>query len=207
MPIQYPRKCNNCDYISNNPSMYHYHKQTHTPIPDGQLCNHGCNTPALFRGTGGKYTCLKNAHQCPEYIKQHSARIAKQWEGNTLRKEQTKERFLKTCAGIPAVIDKMKETRRKKSGILTPDQARDYRHYARLIRQNAQSWAKEQGYLLGPQTFHVDHKLSILDAWNSGLSVEIVNHPANLQILEAKQNSSKGSNSSITVEELLKLIE
>ena len=63
--IHYPRKCEYCDYVSNNPSMYHYHKQIHDPIPDNQLCDHGCNSPALFRGTGGKYTCHKNAHHCP----------------------------------------------------------------------------------------------------------------------------------------------
>ena len=60
--------------------------------------------------------------------------------------------------------------------------------------------------MLGQQTYHVDHKLSVFDAWKAGLSESVVNHPANLQILEAKQNSSKGAKSSITVEELLKLI-
>ena len=74
------------------------------------------------------------------------------------------------------------------------------------MRKRAQQWAKEQGYELGVTTYHVDHKLSILDAWKANLPAEIVNHPANLQILEAKQNSSKGSKSSITIDELLKLI-
>jgi hypothetical protein len=48
--------------------------------------------------------------------------------------------------------------------------------------------------------------LSIFDAWKAGLSENIVNHPANLQILEAKKNSSKGSKSILTVEELMRLI-
>lgn len=206
MPIQYPRKCTHCDYVSNNPSMHHYHKQTHDPISLGQLCDHGCGQHALYRGTGGKYTCQLVSQHCPEYINQHSRRVAKQWEGDNDRKEKTKERFFKYCAGVPSIIDKMKETKRKKFGRLTPEQAKEYRHYARAIRERAQQWAKEQGYVLGPQTYHVDHKLSILDAWHAGLSADIVNHPANLQILEAKQNSSKGAKSSITVNELLKLI-
>jgi len=83
---------------------------------------------------------------------------------------------------------------------------KDFRHYARRMRSRAQKWAKEQGYELGQQTFHVDHKLSILDAWHAGLPESVVNHPANLQILEAKRNSSKGANITITVEELLRLI-
>lgn len=82
---------------------------------------------------------------------------------------------------------------------------KDFRHYARRVRGRAQKWAKEQGYVLGRQTYHVDHKLSVFDAWKAGLPEKIINHPANLQILTAKQNSSKGAKSSISIEELLKL--
>lgn len=203
--IPYPRKCEHCDYTSNNPSMYYYHKQTHAPIPDGQLCNHGCGRPALLRGTGGKYTCSVVAQHCPEYLRKHSERIKKQWEGAEHRKEETKKSLIKRLHNL-GTVNKMKETKRKKFGLLTPEQVKEYRHYARAIRQRAQKWAKEQGYELGPQTYHVDHKLSILDAWHAGLSAEVVNHPANLQILEAKQNSSKGSKSILTVDELLTLI-
>lgn len=203
----YPRKCNVCEYTSNNPSMYHYHKKTHDTIPLGQLCDHGCKQPALFKGTGGKYTCAKVAQHCPEYIRNHSARVAKHWAnpGTEKRKEETRDRFFKHCCGVPEVVAKMSNTKRKKFGTLDPDKATEFRRYARFIRQRAQRWAKDQGYVLGQHTYHVDHKLSILDAWKAGLSEEIVNHPANLQIIEAKMNCSKGSNSTITVDELLVL--
>jgi hypothetical protein len=202
--IQYPRKCNHCDYVSNNPQMWHYHNKTHSPIPTNQLCDHGCKSLALFLGTGGKYTCLQIAQQCPEYIKGHSARIKKQWENDGDRKEKTKELFIKRVQ-TPEVVEKMKATKRKKSGLLTPEDAKNYRHYARAIRERAQMWAKSQGYVLGQQTYHVDHKFSILDSWHANLPAEIVNHPANLQILEAKENSSKGSKSCITLTELFEL--
>jgi hypothetical protein len=201
----YPRKCEHCDYVSNNPSMYHYHKKTHNPIPEGTLCWQGCGQLATQCGTGGKYTCLPKAQRCPEYIKHHSIRIAKQWEGDVERKDKTRRTFINHLH-TQEVINKAKETKRKQFGLLTPEQVTEYRHYARAIRQRAQLWAKEQGYVLGKQTYHVDHKLSILDAWHAGLSADIVNHPTNLQILEAKQNSSKGAKSSITVEELLQKI-
>jgi uncharacterized protein (DUF2132 family) len=71
------------------------------------------------------------------------------------------------------------------------------------MRSRAQKWARSQGFTLGQQTYHVDHKLSILDCWKLNLSEDIVNHPENLQILEAKKNSSKGSKSSITFDELM----
>jgi 5-methylcytosine-specific restriction endonuclease McrA len=201
----YPRKCEKCDYISNNPAMYSYHKKTHNLIPQGKLCDHGCGQLASTINTHGKYTCLPIAQHCPEYIKKHSKMVKKQWDGDIIRKQKTKEIFLRDCAKNPVAIEKNKNARRKKTGLITPEIAKEYRHYARKIRVAAQIWAKEQGYELGQQTYHVDHKLSILDAWKANLPIAIVNHPANLQILEANKNSSKGSKSIITVEELLKL--
>ncbi len=204
----YPRKCEHCDYISNNPSMYHYHKKIHETIPTGQLCDQGCGKPAKFKNTNGKYSCEKIVQHCSEYLRRHSERVAEHWQRPEAeqRKEETRNRFFEHCCGVAEVVQKMSRTKREKFGILTPEQARDYRHYARAIRQRAQQWAREQGYILGQQTYHVDHKLSVLDAWHAGLPAEIVNHPANLQILEAKENSSKGAKSCLTVEELLKLI-
>lgn len=203
----YPRKCEHCDYVSNNPTMYSYHKKTHEPIPDGQPCNHGCGQTALFRGTGGKYTCAVVAQHCPEYTRKHSLRVKEQWQrsDSIKRKEETKQSFVGRLHNEETVAKQIK-TKREKFGTLDPVKAKEYRHYARAIRQQAQKWAKEQGYELGKQTYHVDHKLSIIDAWNAGLSADIVNHPANLQIIEAKKNSSKGAKSSITLDELLSLI-
>ncbi len=205
--IQYPRKCDHCDYISNNPQMWYYHKQTHEPIPQNKLCDQGCGKSALFKNTNGRYTCCKITQHCEAYTKKHSERIKKQWKRPDATERKNKAaRILLETACTPSAIEKMKETKRKKSGLLTPEDAKNYRHYARAIRERAQMWAKEQGYILGKQTYHVDHKFSILDAWNANLPAEIVNHPANLQILEAKENSSKGRKSIITVEELYGLI-
>lgn len=205
--IQYPRKCNHCDYISNNPQMWHYHNMTHDPIPQGTLCDQGCGKSALFKNTNGKYTCCKITQHCESYIKEHSSRIKQHWErsGADERKAKTKQTFLESVC-TPESINKMKETKRKKSGLLTPEDAKNYRHYARAIRERAQMWAREQGYKLGQKTYHVDHKLSILDAWNANLPAEVVNHPANLRILEAKENSRKGSKSIITIEQLYEMI-
>lgn len=206
--IQYPRKCNHCDYVSNNPQMWHYHKQIHEAIPPNQLCEQGCGKPALFKNTHGRYACCKITHHCEAYTQEQSTRIKKHWErpDALTRKENTKKTFLQHCAGNENAIAKFKETKRKKSGLLTPEDAKNYRHYSRAIRQRAQMWATDNGYILGQQTYHVDHKLSILDAWNANLPAEVVNHPVNLQILPAKENSRKGSKSSITVEQLFEMI-
>ena len=202
--IWYPRKCEHCDYVSNNPSMYHYHSKTHQSIPAGTLCNHGCGQLATVINTNGKYTCLPMAQHCPEYLRKHSARVKKQWEGAEQRKEETRL-TIDTRLNTKENIEKRKQTLQEKWGDFTPEQMRDFRHYARRIRARAQKWAKAQGYELGKQTYHVDHKFSIWDAWLEGLPESVINHPANLRILEANENLSKGAKSLYTLEELLRL--
>jgi hypothetical protein len=185
--------------------MYHYHKKTHDPIPADVHCHFGCGTIAVFCNTGGKYTCKEKWAECPAYIDQLSERTKKSWIDNNERKEKTKERFFKHCCGVPAVLEKQKQSLKEKWGDFTPEQMRNFRHYARRVRSRAQKWAKEQGYVLGRHTIHVDHMFSVWDAWLAGLPESTVNHPANLRILEAKANSSKGARSLYTLEELLKL--
>lgn len=204
--ISYPRKCELCDYISNNPAMFHYHKKTHERIPVGQLCDHGCGQVATAMNTHGKYTCLEKYQFCPGYKEKLTARTKDSWVGDDERKKRTREVLLSQVCGNPDVLAKQKATLKKKFGDFTPGQMKDFRHYARRIRSRAQQWAKAQGYVLGNKTFHVDHKLSIRDAWLAGLSEGVVNHPANLQILSANENCSKGYRSHLTVEQLLRLI-
>jgi hypothetical protein len=204
--IFYPRKCNHCDYVSNNPAMWHYHDKTHSLIPAGQLCDHGCGEPAKFINTNQTYSCSKISHQCPQYKKLHSTRVREQWSRpeSEARKEKTKKSLIDRLHN-PETISKQIKTKRENFGTLDPEKAKDFRHYARFVRSRAQKWAVSQGYVLGKQTYHVDHKFSVLDAWKNNLPEHIVNHPANLQIVEAKQNISKGSKSSITLEELIQL--
>ena len=135
--IFYPRKCNHCDYVSNNPAMWYYHDKTHQSIPTGQQCEHGCGGLANFFNTKGRYTCTKISQHCLEYLRVHSNRIKSHWEraDAAVRKENAKKTFLQHCAGNKNAIAKLKETKRKKSGLLTPEDAKNYRHYARSIRQ------------------------------------------------------------------------
>jgi hypothetical protein len=206
--IIYPRECDHCNYIANNPQMWHYHNTTHKKIPTNQLCELGCGQLAIIISTGGKYRCNKNFAKCPKYILEHSERVKKQWERPEAieRKEKTKERFLKCCAGNPTVVEKLKKTLREKFGWNSGEVGKDFRRYARQCRSIAQIWAKEQGYKIGQHTYHVDHKVSIWQAFQSKLPLNIVNHTENLEILSEYNNSSKGWKCSITIEELLKRI-
>lgn len=200
--IKYPRKCPDCDYVANNPAMFSYHKKTHQPIPQDANCHFGCGNKATHRNTGGKLTCKEKYQECPAYLEQLAERTAKSWKGADKRKEATKKIFEEQV-----VYNKEARTKsinaRKAQAILLPEDAKDYRAYARKCRKMAQQWAKEKGYELGQQTYHVDHKLSILDGYYAGLSVEVVSHPANLRVISASENVAKGRNSIITVEELV----
>lgn len=200
--ISYPRACEHCGYLSNNPSMYHYHTKTHEPIPDGQLCDHGCGRPALFRNTGGVYSCMSVSHHCPSYLKRHSDRIKDQWRvASEQRRLQTRTSFIERLH-TPEVRSRQKETLRQKWKHLSEESLNNYRRYARRIRTRAQRWARDNGYDIGLLTNHVDHRFSIWEGFNAKVPEEIMNNPINLEILPAGCNSSKGARCSLTLDEL-----
>lgn len=203
--IYYPRRCDQCGYEANNPAMYFYHKKTHLPIPEGTLCDHGCGQNATVRGTGGVYSCSPNSHRCPEYLRKHSEQVSHQWLGDETRKEVTKESLIRRLHNRETV-EKMQRTLQLKYDSLRPSEMTNYKRYARRLRGRAQQWAKEQGYILGRTTWHVDHKFSIKDAWRSNLPIGIVGHSANLCVISSTENIAKGRKSSITLEELIQNI-
>ncbi len=211
--IQYPRKCNHCEYISNNPQMWHYHNKTHDVIPEGQLCDHGCGKFALFRNTRGKYTCVKNSFTCPKYLEIHAKRVKEQWDNDDQRKKDLSiKNPMKDDSTKIKQAKLQSETKKKnyvKSG-MCEQKAKEFKYYSKYVRAMGRipnkEWALSQGYKIGKFTYHIDHKLSVFDAWKAGLPEEVVNHPMNLQIVEYKTNLSKGRKSSITVEELLESI-
>jgi hypothetical protein len=147
-------------------------------------------------------TCNKNSHLCPEYLRAHSERIKAQWDSDAgkARKEATDFRDI----AIRGIVTKQKLDLFNKPTITDPATAKTYRSYARVARTRAQQWAKDQGYELGQQTYHVDHKFSLMECFKNNLPIDVANHPYNLQVISATDNSSKGMGCSITLEELLK---
>lgn len=201
----YPRKCNFCDYMSNNATMFYYHNKIHQPIPQNVLCHFGCGQNATHQNTGGKFTCSAEYQNCSAYLHQLSERTKKSWINATERKLMTKKIFENEVVYNEESRKKNIAAKKAKSFVL-PDDAKSYRSYARKCRVIAQKWAKANGYEIGQQTNHVDHKLSLIDGYKASLSVHIMSHPANLQVIPAIENSAKGKKSIITVEELLKKI-
>lgn len=61
--------------------------------------------------------------------------------------------------------------------------------------QNFDKWGEE---------YHLDHKFSVRDGFDSNLTPEIIAHKFNLRFIHRVENRTKWHNSSMTVEELLK---
>jgi hypothetical protein len=55
----------------------------------------------------------------------------------------------------------------------------------------------------GIKSYHIDHKFSLKQAYLMGLPIEVVTHPANLEMIYYKDNLVKQDNCSISIEELL----
>lgn len=206
--IIYPRKCEHCDYVSNNPSMYHYHNKIHSSL-EGKICDHGCGQPAIMLSTYGKYCCCDSFSKCPGYLKSHSKKVTEQWTrpGADFRKKETAE-SLRSRLHNREIVERCRKTKWAKWGMenATPEQWKEYRRYARSCRKLAQKWAKDNGHEIGQRTFHVDHIVSVMDGFTKKISPAIMSHPANLRILEAGKNASKGARSDMTIEELLEKI-
>ena len=74
-----------------------------------------------------------------------------------------------------------------------------------LIEQHGWYKAKNRGDNLNGVSR--DHMYSITDGYNNGINPEILSHPANCKLMVQSNNFKKGSESSITIEGLVKKIE
>jgi hypothetical protein len=206
--LLYPRKCEFCGIFLDNIGKYHYHKNRHIDDVsiEGKICRFKCGNPAKFVNASKQFCCSKLYIDCIGYIKQHSERIKEHWKRPDAKKRKTQTSIsLKERLHKQETWDKISKTRREKFG-LTEKQRTIYKHYAAACRRIAQRWAKKNNYVLGQQTYHVDHIFSVMDGFRNSLPLQFVNHSINLRILEAKKNSSKGPKSELTIYQLLEKI-
>jgi hypothetical protein len=66
-----------------------------------------------------------------------------------------------------------------------------------------QNYDKRAAYGKSDDPHQLDHRFSIIQGFLQQVSPEIIGHIANLEMLPSRQNNSKGSNCSITLEALL----
>ncbi len=90
-----------------------------------------------------------------------------------------------------------------------PGEREDKKYYTQKVREaTQQNFTKyfhsiENAKLRGHH-YHLDHKLSIDEGYRKGISISIIAHPANFQILPKAINEAKGAKSSISLSHLLR---
>lgn len=99
-------------------------------------------------------------------------------------------------------------------GRFAPNTIATYGKYCRTIRHVTNVMCFQYSTVVDPlkqkgKHYHVDHRLSIYDAFNAGdvpLPWQMVCHPANLVLISSSKNRGKGASSSIGPNELKKEI-
>ena len=69
------------------------------------------------------------------------------------------------------------------------------------------TFCKSQNQKPNTNYLHRDHMISISYGWENNISSSIISHPANCQIMTVKENCSKYTKCSITLDNLLKRID
>ena len=209
MKIIYPRSCN-CGHISNSAQSWHYHIRKHSPIPESQKCEFGCELAANFRSTSGKYCCSKISHHCPGYLKSHQNRIINQWiSDDGSRKQQTKASLINRLHN-EEMVEKIKRTKRE--NLISQDNSKDRRKYNRQVHSLSQMSLRENHTKLNPHNYvvsrteyHLDHKVSKHVGFMLGIPASYIGHTHNLEILHYSENTKKHSKCSLHPIALLKM--
>ena len=207
-PIQYPRKCEHCGYLANNPASFSIHKFVHSTIPENQLCSLGCGNLATTVTTGKTYLCMKTYTECPQYLKDLAERTAKSWENDNERKDATRQLFITQCVESSEAKKKASLTKYKK--LLAQENSSDRRRYTRQVHCLSQRTFKSNEQVLNPNKLllgrtehHIDHKVSKHVGFLLGIPAVYLASTHNLCVLPALDNTGKSSKCSLHPIDLL----
>lgn len=194
----YPRKCQHCEYIANNPQMYSYHKRIHETIPVDKRCDHGCGFQAQYRNTAGTYTCERIAFHCPALQSKIAIQVKEHWqhEATVERKKQTRERFITTVHNEEC-IGKAKRTKREH--LLSYDNTKPRRRYNWAVHKSSQYTLREMAEIVNPNNLaigkteaHLDHLVSKHVGFLLNIPVKYMSDAANLRVVSYTENIKKG---------------
>jgi hypothetical protein len=104
------------------------------------------------------------------------------------------------------------ETFYDKLGWTRPENRNEFALYQEIVRRKS-----NENYKLyfdeipnaknRSREYHLDHKYSIKEAFDNKIPIEVVSHYKNLQIINGRLNESKGTSSSILLEDLIRQME
>ena len=142
------------------------------------------------------------------FCKEHPSR--KQWE-----QEMFEEYGINNIFQRDDIVKRITEIKYER-GYIIPREYKDdilEKYYADvwyLTNKNFNKFYNEinpENYKRGRNTYHLDHKISIMYGFVNGISPELISHRCNLEMLYYKDNLSKSVKCSLTLDELLERIE
>ena len=115
--------------------------------------------------------------------------------------------------GLPETIARIKSSHVVNGRWVDDADKPEYKLYKQKVWRLTEKSYKETEALINPNKFprgkmyHLDHRISIAEGFRRGVDAEIISHPANLTIIEAKKNQRKGIRSSTTLDDLTQAIQ
>lgn len=217
------RQCPQC-----NRNIEYKHKRTHKNAMMRGTCCKSCNTKNVQATWTPEKRALAIHRMCetknslPPEIKQ--ATVEKQRQSNKKTWATLPKAWVKATLDNPAWHEKLHNIHKNykdpigrghaisegKTGIPYDEWViikGRYEIYAASVRYytNQQSIKTLPNYdLRGPETYHLDHKYSVVEGFRNNIAPEVIGNIVNLAYIPAKENLSKRSKCSLTLVELMK---
>ncbi len=95
----------------------------------------------------------------------------------------------------------------EKGHFTDPTKNKTFKSYRNRVSALTRKTLKNNNIIINYLTHEIDHKYSVKEGFNNNVSIEIICHISNLEILPITENRKKQSKCSITLEELLTSID
>lgn len=156
------------------------------------------------KNIGNKRPDVSEKNKKKDFIKKVSDGVKKSYQNNPNLKEKRSAIGKKYGFGNKDVIKKISDIR----NYTKPENKEPFQLYTEQVRNKTNENFKKYFYEITyaknrNRNFHLDHKYSIKDGFDNNIPIEIISHYKNLQILDGRLNESKGTKSSLTLNELI----
>lgn len=132
----------------------------------------------------------------------------------TLKDTNTEKYGVDNPAKVPEFIDKGLETKYLNGSAIPPELKDPFEYYSYKIRLLSETIYRDYKDKINPHniqrgrtTHHLDHRFSIKDGFLNNVSIDMISHWRNLEIIPQSENQQKSGKSSISLDELFILID
>lgn len=158
----------------------------------------------LGKNKGNKRPDLAERNKDVEYRKLVSEGVKRSYDVNPILRELRSEIGKNHGFGSTSLQERLYDIK----GWVRPEDKEPFTLYTEQVRRlsnsNYQTYFNEiREAKKRSRDFHLDHKYSIAEGYKNNIPVEVISHYKNLQIIDGRVNESKGTKSSITLNELI----